>query len=104
MNLDKDEEYLHDELLDDIAFDLNELKYYREMHNKHAFDAMGQHFDDLITMTREHLERLKNDYRKEYGKDPDLKDAWRIFNRNRTDVTEPRGSAGDTNNNITNIE
>jgi hypothetical protein len=75
-------------LLDSIAFDLYELKFYRSLYHKHSFDDLSNNFSSIIINLKKDLQKLKDDYEQRYGKKPDLKDAWRIFIRNRANAKQ----------------
>lgn len=66
-------EILHDGWIEDIKFDLKEINEYSELLKKHIHDPMGDNFRDIIKNIDKHLEKTCKEYKKIYGRRPDMR-------------------------------
>ena len=101
---DRYDQMMKQSLLEDIAFDIDQLCDFRALYQKNVFGPMGRSFDSIIKTIKEHLKGVKDEYEERYRKRPDVKDAWGVYRGNRADVSGPRGPAGDRDIVITSAE
>lgn len=93
------ETYLHDALLDDIAFDDMDIAEFERFRTKYLFDPIGKSFSETIQTLQAHKKGLIDEYQQRYGKPPDLENAKRLFLENQRKNDAARGPTGDVHNN-----
>lgn len=74
---------LHDCLLMDIAFEIHQAGEFKKLRQKHLFGPLFKNFDESVKLLRDNKERLMDEYKKKYGKPPDLTLAKRLFLNNQ---------------------
>ena len=73
------DQFIHDEFLKDIAFDIYYTADLKRIRHKYIFSKTGKNLNETIRLMKESKKRRVYEYATRYGKAPDLKIAKRLF-------------------------
>ena len=86
--------YLQEEHLKDIAFEMEQGARIIALISRYNFTPVGKLLNNSLSLIRKNKEDLIDNYKKTYGKDPDIALAKQLFIKNKAIAYGQRQGAG----------